>query len=465
MRLLSTFLLFISISLSGYSQSNYIVVNDINYLGLHKTNEIVVQQELDFLVGDTINLLKLDQVFRSNQKRLLGTSLFTEAYFNIKNWDTESNYGDIEITLKENLMIYPSIIFEYADRDFNVWWKEFNFSLRRVNYGVRVDHLSLTGRKDKLKLKFQTGYTDKYELEYLYPYLKGGWGFGFGAFYSSNKEIGYITTDNRPIFRSEADERILLTRFRAGVSLSNRRNAYSNTNIRLEYHSNTVDDIVLEEYNPNYFIHQGNNLRFFYLEYDWQYDKRISPVYPEGGHLLFANIKKEGFGIYKDYNNLSISIGGEKYWEIGKNLIYGGRFKAKSNLIRNTLAFANNTGLGWNGDFVRGYELYVQDGPDFALLRTDLKWKAWSRTFNLGKYMPLSAFRNVPVEVWLRHSFDSGYVHEPTYTATNDLNNTLLVGGGPAIDIIFYHTMTLKTEYNFNQLGEGGLFFQFSFNF
>ena len=75
----------------------------------------------------------------------------------------------LSLEVKESWYIYPAPIFELADRSFNVWWKEMNCDFDRVNYGIRIDHLNLTGRKDKFKIKFQQGYTRKYELEYNFP--------------------------------------------------------------------------------------------------------------------------------------------------------------------------------------------------------------------------------------------------------------------------------------------------------
>ena len=62
-----------------------------------------------------------------------------------------------------------------------------NCDFDRVNYGIRIDHLNLTGRKDKFKIKFQQGYTRKYELEYNFPYPKGTWGVGAVISYAENK--------------------------------------------------------------------------------------------------------------------------------------------------------------------------------------------------------------------------------------------------------------------------------------
>ena len=141
-------------------------------------------------------------------------------------------------------------------------------------------------------------------------------------------------------------------------------------------------------------------MRYFALKYDYTYDQRIFNLYPEGGFLYFLKITKEGLGIFDDFNNLSIATGLEKYFKIGEKWIYGGRIKAKTNIIRSKVAFANNTGLGYGNDIVRGYELYVADGTDYILAKSSLRFKIYETNKNWGKYMFLRQFKKMNFRVF-----------------------------------------------------------------
>lgn len=444
---------------------DYVVVDEVKIVGNKLTSENVIYRELDFAIRDTISLAELDSRLDENEKRLLSTGLFNLADFNIKNWNIENNHIELELTLQENWYIYPSIIFELADRSFNVWWKEENFDFSRVNYGVRLDHLNMTGHRDRLKLKFQRGYTQKYELEYKYPYLYGGWGGGLSVFYSENREIGYKTLNNKIQFRKWEDERKMLRRFRGGISLSKRNNAFLRQSLRIELHHNTIDTVVAKELNPSYFLDGKISITFPYFQYELIYDKRVFPTYAEGGYLLFTEIKKSGLSKKADYNNLELFMGGEWYVQLVKNLFWGNRITGKVNLIRNTLGYANNTALGYGSNSIRGYELYVMDGSDFFLAKTALRFQYYKGIFNLGKWMPLKQLKQMPVALNLRFSVDGGYVNEPTYKETNSLSNKALIGYGPALDFMLYNNYLFSVEYNFNQIGESGLYLQSSFNF
>jgi outer membrane protein assembly factor BamA len=135
-------------------------IDSILYTGNKKTQNYIIRRELDFKAGDTIASTTLTGMFLQNRSRILNTGLFKEVALNIKSWDTESNHISIEIKVQEAWYIYPIPIFELADRNFNVWWDEFNGSLSRVNYGIRFTHNNLTGQQDALKLTAQFGYNN-----------------------------------------------------------------------------------------------------------------------------------------------------------------------------------------------------------------------------------------------------------------------------------------------------------------
>jgi len=444
---------------------DYFLVENIIFQGNTHTKTYVLLNELDFTIGDTIYLNQLNIRKLENEKRILGTALFTAAQMNIKNWNTEKGRATIEFTLQENWYIYPSIIFELADRNFNVWWSEMDRDWSRVNYGLGVDHINLTGRKDKLKLKVQHGYTRKYEAKYNYPYISRTWGAFGEIFFANQKEIGYTTINNKTVFEKQADERILLRRFRTGVGANYRPNVFMFHDFKLEYHHNSIDEFIATEVAPDYFLNGDTDIRYFALKYDFVFDQRVFNLYPEGGFMFFGNITKDGLGLFDDFNNLSVAVGIEKYFRLSDKLIWGGRLKAKTNLIRNKVAFANNTGLGYGSDLVRGYELYVVDGTDWALAKTSIRYRVLEKNINWGKYMLIPQFKQMNLRFFLRANLDFGYVHEPTYVATNTLNNRFLIGYGPAVDILLYHTYIMSFEYSFNHIGEGGLFLRSTFNF
>ena len=105
------------------------------------------------------------------------------------------------------------------------------------------------------------------------------------------------------------------------------------------------------------------------------------------------------------------------------------------------------------------------DGTDYILYQTALKYRLFDVIKDLGDNMPLNQFRRMSIKVFLRFNLDTGYVNEPTYTMTNDLNNQWIIGYGPAIDIILWNTFIIKAELGINELGETSLILQSGLTF
>lgn len=448
------------------AQQNFLVVDNIQIDGLNKTKKYIVQRELDFQKGDTIWLPNLSNRLEENKKRVLNTALFNIVNINIVNWDTDNKKADIHFDLIEAWYIYPIPIFELADRNFNVWWNEQGRSLSRVNYGLSLEHINLTGRKDHLKLKFQQGFTHKYEAKYIYPYLDRNrkWGLEAHIFFSTNKEISYITIGNKPQFIKAEDERILLRRFRVGAKLTHRNGLYTHQSIKLEYHHNQVDEIIANA-NPDYFLDGEQDLKFLLLEYKLALDKRQFNIYPDDGYLIEFIAKKEGFGLLGKYNNLPISLKYAIYKQPWSGWILANIAKAKTNITRSQLAFANNTGLGYENDYIKGYELYVQDGTDYIYNHSYISFKCFDKLLNLSKFMAINEFKLMSLKIYLRIQTQLGYVNESHYLNNNIQNNRLLIGYGPALDILMYNNFLFQIEYTYNHLQESGLYIRSAISF
>src|SRR5690606_36802657 len=218
--------LILAISLSLWGQSQNVLIRKISVTGNTKTKANVRLREMDLKVNDTVSLAVLPARIDENEKRILSTRLVSWVDINMRTWEDSISSVDLVINVEEGWYLYPYPIFELADRNFNVWAKDFNYSIQRVNYGVAMTQLNTSGNKDKLKLKFQFGYTGKYELYYDFPYAKNGWGFSTNFLYSYNKEIPYKTLQNRPVFFKAENEANLLKQFRFSFAVTQRKNAY-----------------------------------------------------------------------------------------------------------------------------------------------------------------------------------------------------------------------------------------------
>jgi len=273
-----------------YADIRYLLIDEITIHGAYKTKHSVILNELDFKVYDTLNLDVLGRVFENNEKRLLSTGLFSKADLNIHRWDDTSGAGAIIITVSESWHFFIAPVIELADRNFNVWAKEFNYDLHRLNYGFTARHLSLSGRRDKLKGKFQTGYQNRGELWYDLPGLKNGWGLSFSFFYTANKEINGYLYQNKPVFFKLENEPVLLRQWKSFADIYWRKNPHETYRLRAEYVSAHIHNRVVEEINPDYFFTGETALNLLRFNFQYTLNKLIYPLYPENGYFTSLQV-------------------------------------------------------------------------------------------------------------------------------------------------------------------------------
>ncbi len=447
-------LLFLIFNHQLAAQETYIV-NDIISHGNKRTKERTIFQESRIQKGDTLLVKDLSQLIVQNENQLLSTGLFNSIVTSI---DTiSSNEIILNYDIIENWYLYPSPLFELADRNFNVWWQEQGRDLKRTIYGMDLSHFNLTGRRDPFKIRAHAGYTRKIEFNYTFPQIWNNWGLAGNVFYSDNKEIGYKTEGNKTLFAMHPNEEIMRIRRRIGLRLLNRPNVFTHHSFRLEYHHNSVSDFVVETLNPNYFLNAKTGIQFMYFEYDFQFDKRDYNTYPREGFFVGFNFKKEGLFIFNDFNNTSASVSFEYYKTLPKQWIVGWQTRLKANLDRSEVSYANNTGLGWGGYRATGFDLYVLDGTDFIIFKNSIKRTFFKRKFKLFAFLP-DQFETFPVELNIRFNVDFAYVNERTYIETNLLNNRWIIGYGPSLDLILYNNFFFSFEYGINDLGDRGLY-------
>lgn len=447
------------------AQFDYAVVTQITCIGNKKTKEATIRREMNISEGDTIALADLNGRLEENKALILNTALFTIVKVNVGKWE-DDNHIEVKIDLQEQWYIFPFPIFELADRNFNVWWSEQGRSIKRVNLGVRLTHYNFSGRRDKLKLTTQFGYTQKYELDYTLPYFNKAQTLGFytNLFYATRKETNYLTEGNKFLFYRNDNRQ--LRNIRLKLRLTYRPKFYSYHNISLEYHDNLIGDSIASR-NPDFFLGDPKLQRFFAIRYSFTLDKRDLRDYPRKGLFLLSTFSKDGLGIFNGYDALVLNTTFAKYFSFGKKEKWSTEliWKGLIYFYRNKQPYYNNRSFGFKPDYIRGYELYVVDGMDFTYIKTSLRRQIVDKVVDWGKLVPIKQLKLMPLQLHLTINNDVGYAYEPYYQANNPLNNRWLWGGGIGLDIVAYVDKVIQIEYSFNHLLENGLFLHYKFTF
>ncbi len=450
---------------AGAESLDFITVRNIYIAGNKRTKNDIILRELDFAEGDTIALSTLTDRLLKNELNVMNTGLFTSARINFKEWKGETNEVGLLIEVMEGWYVFPFPIVELADRNFNVWWETYNRSLRRLNLGIRFYHTNFTGRRDQLKTVIQFGFTKKYELIYTLPYFNRNktLGLNFNFLHTREKEIGFNTVNNELLFHRN-NERPLLQRFRLGGGLLYRRrlNVFHKWNLSL--HNYKIDETVRQELNPDFFLN-GLKQQYLAFNYNFTIDKRDIRPYPMHGFYFETNLQYLGLGLSDDINALNVSAQFQKYFTFSDRWSLGLMVKGKTGLIREKQPYYNSAALGYFDDFIRGYELYVIDGLDYAYHKGNLRFKLLDKELNWGKYMKLESFKKMPVKVFLSLRNELGYVNNPFYKTGNPLSNELLWGAGVGVDLVLYYDKVFNFEFSRNHLNEYGFFLHWTFSF
>lgn len=447
-------------------QSDFVRIDDIQIEGNRVTRAYIIKRELLFKLGDTIPISRLADILRESEKRVLNTSLFNKVEIVFQDWEGSTNLIKLKVEVEETWYIYPIPLFELADRNFNVWWVEQDRSLDRINFGLEFAHLNFTGRKDKFKIKAEYGYTRQYSMSYNFPFInkKRTLGLSTNLFYARNRELNYLTIDNKQAFYEDEDDQFIYQRLRAETRLTYRPGFDYYHNFTIQYHQNRVTDSVATYLNPNFFLKGRQLQRFFSLNYTFIYDTRDVRTYPLAGNFTELMIEKDGIGIFNERNGLTLAARFDQYFPLATRWFVGLSAKTKVSIIRSRQPYNDNRAIGFGRDFLHGYEYYIVDGLDMAYLKSVLRFSLWQNEFRFGKIMPIKAFRNMPIKLFLNLNNDFGYANDPFEKETNFLNNRLLWGAGLGLDIVLFYDKVLKIEYSFNHLFENGLFLHINLN-
>jgi outer membrane protein assembly factor BamA len=441
------------------TKATYIYIETITVEGNKKTKTPFILRELAFKIGDSIALADVGTTLEVNRLRLMNRGIYISAKLNVKTWNA-NNRVSIHIVVKESWYIWPIPVFELADRNYNVWWKEQNHSLKRTLYGIDLQHNNLTGRGDRAKMGIYLGYARKFDIDYKILGIdkKQKFGLGFNLLYRIQKEIGYTTENNKLIFKFDPDE-YLLRRFRAIVSITYRPRLFTLQTLGIERYQTKISSGVANILNPNFFLDSKDFQKHWSLAYKIEHDRRDIRPYPL--HGWFGSLEFRQNGLLNDDNLRFFSAKGrlEKYVSFSSKISLETIFSGRYTVSKGTIPYFNNQALGYERDFVRGFEYYVVDGKDFAYTKSSLHLQVLKRNFSL-KYMPLKSFQNIPLTVFFSINNDLGYVNEPTYIATNFLNNRLLWGTGIGLNFVAYYSRVFILEWSRNDLGEKGLFFK-----
>ncbi len=443
-----------------------VLIDEVVLVGHQKTRPRVVFREMTFGRGDLIALAELEFEVGRSYNNLMNTGLFASIDMAYDTVAAQQGHTTVVVNMRETWYIYPVPVFELADRNFNVWWNEQDRSLDRVNVGGKLTYSNFTGRRDRLKLGFTTGYTRAMEASYGLPYLNRAGSIGAQVDFSMlrRREQNFLTRNNQQEFYSDPDS-FVYRRMGVNLGLVYRRKIYVSHLLQLGWQMSRVADTIAEVLNPDFYGGGRSSQRFFRVSYDFQNDRRDVRNYPWKGKYFSAGIAKDGIGIYGERDGLEVHADYRRFVPFGKKYSFNYGLAGKYSLIRTRQPFLENRAIGFGSNGLTGYQFYVVDGLDMLIWRAGVRRELFSTNLDLGKLVFIDAFRYIPLRMLISLQFNQGIANAPFVDSSNELNNHLLTGFGASLDFVLYYDMVGGIQYNRNHLGEDGIYLNFNFSF
>jgi outer membrane protein assembly factor BamA len=445
------------------------VIHQVVLEGNKKTRDYIILRELDIHPGDTLPSKILDSLLILNKYRIFNTQLFNSVDLSLHPID--SLRSNLRVKVTERWYLFPIPIVELADRNFNEWWYDRGRDLSRINYGIKFTHRNFRGRAEILRAMVQLGFTRRLEFVYDLPYIdkKLKNGIGFSAIYQENNDLAFRSGTIRPgteqdtIFnRLEFTKGTspLRTRFELAANYTRRSNFYGFHTAELGYRINTIDKQVAL-LNPDYFLDTTTVQSYFYLNYNFTYDKRDVQAYPLKGTYFSIGATQYGLLPQDAVKLFSMGIQGSFYHPLGNKFYTSASLQGKASFPKRQ-PYSLFRSLGYGLTYIRGYERYVIDGNHFVLSKLTLSREVLSFKKSFHKIIPMPQFQVIPISLYLKTYYDAGYVWDFSQNPFNArLANRLVKGYGVGLDIVTFYNLVLGFDYSRNDLQQNNFFFRF----
>lgn len=450
-------LLFCLIALTGYARSEgtdsgnegCVFLKTITISGDRKTKDRIILRELSVKPGDCLPKAELSTLEEKNRLRLVNLRLFTDVKVS---WTPIA--GDtfsMDIFVLDRFPIMPDPNFEFADRNFNVWWTEQNRDLRRINLGLTLNHNNFRGNRETVGITGQIGYTQKIGLTYARPFADKDQkhGYGVSVFGLQNREIAYMTDTNKLRFLRSSNN-YMQRRFDAAVWYTYRPQYASTHLVELSFHHYWISDTIAL-LNPSYLGGGRTQENVLKLAYRFEYNGVDNWNYPLTGKR-FVGLFEQKLALNSGQWQTSLNLHYDHFINPWKKWYASLVLRARASLPQDQpYIFRQN--LGYEYDYIRGYEYYVIDGSCFGIMRASLK----RELLNLRINLPIRFFEVIPIRVYGKVYGDAGAGYNK-YPVNDRLYNKALYSAGVGLDIVTLYDIKVRIEYTINHLNEKGLY-------
>jgi hypothetical protein len=309
---------------------------------------------------------------------------------------------------------------------------------------------------ERLNIIIQGGFDKRFGVKWTIPYLTKSQSFGIGvaANYQVNREVAYATEDNKLLYYKSEEGYAKQWGFGAIDFTFRPKFNYLHT-LTLGFDHISYQDTLLS-LNPE-FTYGDTQYSFFSLGYLYKHDFRDYIPYPLLGYYFDVGLVKQGLGVTGDIDNWTARFVFDHYIQLYKRWYFAYSFSAQFT-DQEYLPYFITPGIGYPGMEIRGYELYIINGQNFGLFKSNFKFEIIPRTVKRIKWIKTDKFGKVFYALYANLFFDAAYASDQQDYQNNQLANQIIWGTGLGIDFVTYYDLVIRLEYTINKQGDHGFY-------
>lgn len=431
---LITQLLICTSSVLTFGQTPSFIINEIVIYGNTKTEKRILERELTFEIGDTIQ--KLEKHLKQSETNLQNTQLFHNVQIDFVQ---QGSMVNITVYVKERWYFWPIPILEYAESNLATY-------LRRqepdyLNYGVILKQSNFRGLNQGLKVKIRLGVREQFGINYTIPQLKNKKNIGVYIDFSTfrQKELHNSIAEYRYVDLIE--DHYIYHEYRILGGIKWRPGYYAKHMLYGGYRNfqfdNTIDSAfgspitsmsmyMVVAYSLSYF--RGDYIAYPLKGYKLDFDTEMAA----GKKTIAYSTLNFGYH-YPVFHRVTLSYGADLFISYTKNYphyIFAGPGKTY---------------------YMRGFEDYAVHNDFFLINRCQIKYTLLKRKdFKFDK-IPSPKFNNPFLKVFLNAFSEVGYtqnIHSVTET------KKVPISFGMGLDFLTYYDWIGRFEITKNNRNE-----------
>ena len=443
----------------GYIKASDICISEIRISGNKQTKDFTILRELPFRSGDIMPEDKLILQLQVATEHLNNTSLFNYVYIDYipDSLEREDCLSCIvTIRVEERWYYWPQVSLKLEDRNLSNWLHEKNFNRITIGWGLRV--YNVFGMRHKLTISNYFGFEKGFRMGYSNIALDKErtqmLGFSVSALF--NRTSNLYTENNKAIYVKDPNNFIDKS-FDGSINYSYRPGIRTVHFFEVGYERTHLGDTVLKV-NKDYWGTNNLTNNTFLISYNYSYEHRDYIAYPTKGYYISSGvIGKTADEMRFFYGELNLKL--QYYKDLTSRWFWSSRLNSGTT-FKNKHAQIYDRHVGYEDKIITGYDFYVVDGQNYAILNNDIRFLIMpKKIFNLMPSKKSAKFAKIHFSLYARLNFDMAYVNNSYNLYSNTLANTFLWGSGLGLDLVTYYDIILNCSYAFNKMGEGAFYF------